>query len=246
MEHDAPWRPVQPPRIPDGRRGGLRPDAGRLLPAQGPRRAEELRADRRPRPTRSSTSSCRAASPTRRRSTPSRSPRSSTAASCGRSPTKIDGELFCETLPKTAQIADKITVIRSMTHGEAAHERGTHNMFTGYRPSPALQYPSIGSVVSHEFGPRNNLPPYVCVPSMPNVYAGTGYLSSAFSPFSLGSDPADGGFQVQDLNLPGGIDDSRFATRRQRARRGQRPLRHARRRATAWRRWTRSISGPTA
>jgi hypothetical protein len=26
-----------------------------------------------------------------------------------------------------------------MTHGEAAHERGTHNMFTGYRPSPALQ-----------------------------------------------------------------------------------------------------------
>ncbi len=128
--------------------------------------------------------------------------------------TKIDGEVFSETLPKTAQLADKLTVIRSMTHGEAAHERGTHNMFTGYRPSPALQYPSMGSVVSHEFGPRNNLPPYVCVPSMPNVYAGTGYLSSSFSPFSLGADPADGGFRVQDLNLPGGIDDSRFATRR--------------------------------
>jgi hypothetical protein len=128
--------------------------------------------------------------------------------------TKIDGEQFSETLPQTAQIADKITVIRSMTHGEAAHERGTHNMFTGYRPSPALQYPSLGSVISHEYGPRNNLPPYVCVPSMPNVYAGTGYLSSAFSPFSLGSDPADGGFRVQDLALPGGINESRFATRR--------------------------------
>ncbi len=128
--------------------------------------------------------------------------------------TKIDGEVFSETLPQTAQMADKLTVIRSMTHGEAAHERGTHNMFTGYRPSPALQYPSMGSVVSHEFGPRNNLPPYVCVPSMPNVYAGTGYLSSSFSPFSLGADPASGGFRVQDLNLPGGIDDSRFATRR--------------------------------
>jgi hypothetical protein len=128
--------------------------------------------------------------------------------------TKIEGEKFCQTLPQTAQMADKITVIRSMTHGEAAHERGTHNMFTGYRPSPALQFPSMGSVVSHEYGPKNNLPPYVCVPSMPNVYAGTGYLSSAFSPFSLGSDPADGGFRVQDLNLPGGIDDSRFATRR--------------------------------
>ena len=49
---------------------------------------------------------------------------------------------------------------------------------------------------------------------MPNEYAGTGYLSSSFSPFSLGSDPATDGFRVQDLNLPGGIDESRFATRR--------------------------------
>ena len=132
----------------------------------------------------------------------------------GQVATKIEGEVFSETLRNTAQIADKITVVRSMTHGEAAHERGTHNMFTGYRPSPALQYPSFGSVISHEYGPKNNLPPYVCVPSQPNVYAGTGYLSSAFSPFSLGSDPSDGGFRVQDLDLPGGIDDSRFATRR--------------------------------
>ncbi|WZO96939.1 DUF1501 domain-containing protein [Isosphaeraceae bacterium EP7] len=132
----------------------------------------------------------------------------------GTVPTKIDGEVFSETLVKTAQVADKLTVIRSMTHGEAAHERGTHNMFTGYRPSPALQFPSMGSVVSHEFGPRNNLPPYVCVPSIPNVYAGTGYLSSSFSPFSLGADPADGGFRVQDLDLPAGIDTSRFSTRR--------------------------------
>ncbi len=128
--------------------------------------------------------------------------------------TKIEGESFSETLVKTSQVADKLTIIRSMTHGEAAHERGTHNMFTGYRPSPALQYPSFGSVVSHEYGPKNNLPPYVCVPSQPNVYAGTGYLSSSFSPFSLGSDPADGNFRVQDLNLPNGINESRFATRR--------------------------------
>jgi hypothetical protein len=128
--------------------------------------------------------------------------------------TKIAGEKFSETLPRTAEISDKITVIRSTTHGEAAHERGTHNMFTGYRPSPALQYPSMGSVVSHEFGPRNNLPPYVCIPNLPNVYAGTGYLSSSFSPFSLGADPADGGFRVQDLNLPDGVDEKRFSTRR--------------------------------
>ncbi len=132
----------------------------------------------------------------------------------GQVKTKLDGVLFGRTLAKTAQVADKLTVIRSMSHGEAAHERGTHNMFTGYRPSPALQFPSIGSVVSHEFGSRNDLPPYVCIPNQPNVYAGSGYLSSAFAPFSLGSDPASNGFKVRDLSLPSGVDESRFATRR--------------------------------
>jgi hypothetical protein len=81
--------------------------------------------------------------------------------------TNLDGEVFGEMMKKSSQVADKLTVVRSMTHGEAAHERGTHNMFTGYRPSPAISYPSFGSIVSHEFGVRNNLPPYVCIPSMP-------------------------------------------------------------------------------
>ena len=132
----------------------------------------------------------------------------------GSIPTKLDGVVLNEHLKKTAQIADKLTICRSMTHGEAAHERGTHNMFTGYRPSPALIYPSMGSVVSHEQGPRNNLPPYVCIPNEPTPYAGSGYLSSAYAPFSLGSDPANPGFTVQDLRLPGGIDDKRFTLRR--------------------------------
>ncbi len=128
--------------------------------------------------------------------------------------TNVPGIRLNQTLPRTAQIADKLTICRSFTHGEAAHERGTHNMFTGYRPSPALAFPSMGSVVAHEFGPRNNLPPYVCIPGQPNEFAGTGYLSSSFAPFSLGSDPAGNNFRVRDLNLPNGCDDNRFAKRR--------------------------------
>jgi hypothetical protein len=128
--------------------------------------------------------------------------------------TKIPGVHFCETLPQTAAIADKITVVRSMTHGEADHDRGTHNMFTGYRPSPAIHFPSFGSVISHELGPRNDLPPYVCIPSMPTSFAGTGYLGSAYGPFSLGSDPASTGFKVRDLSLPAGVDEKRFAERK--------------------------------
>ncbi len=128
--------------------------------------------------------------------------------------TKLSGVRFNELLKQTAQVADKITLCRSMTHGEAAHERGTANMFTGYRPSPALVYPSWGSVVSHEFGPRENLPPYVCIPNQGVPDAGSGYLSSSYGPFSLGADPGDRNFSVRDLNLPGGVDDVRFAARR--------------------------------
>src|SRR5271169_3270428 len=82
--------------------------------------------------------------------------------------TKLEGIYSSEDLRRTAEVADKICVVRAMTHGEADHDRGTHNMFTGWRPSPAVQYPSIGGIVSHELGPRNNLPPYVCIPTQPN------------------------------------------------------------------------------
>ncbi|OYP34397.1 DUF1501 domain-containing protein [Rhodopirellula sp. MGV] len=125
------------------------------------------------------------------------------------------GEVFAETVPQLAQRADKFSIIRSMTHGEAAHERGTHNMFTGYKPSPALQYPCFGSVVSHEYGPRNNLPPYICIPNVPNEFAGTGYLPSSYGGFALGSDPAQNGFKVRDLDLAGGVDGERFVRRKQ-------------------------------
>lgn len=129
-------------------------------------------------------------------------------------PTKIPGVHFSEIFKESAKVADKITVCRSMTHGEAAHERGTHNMFTGYRPSPATSFPSMGSVVSHEFGSRKNLPPYVCIPKVPNEFAGSGYLSSSYGPFGLGSDPASENFKVRDLTLPDQICDTRFSKRR--------------------------------
>ena len=80
--------------------------------------------------------------------------------------TKLDGVFFNEHLKQTAQVADKITVCRSMTHGEAAHERGTHNMFTGYRPSPAARSSRAWAASSPtNWASRNNLPPYVCIPS---------------------------------------------------------------------------------
>ncbi len=127
--------------------------------------------------------------------------------------TNVGGIELNEKLAQTAKVMDKLTIIRSMTHGEAAHERGTHNVFTGYKPSPALSYPSMGAVVTHEFGSRNNLPAYICIPNQPNEFAGTGYLSNSFGAFSVGSDPASDNFKVRDLTTD--VGKERFARRQQ-------------------------------
>ena len=126
--------------------------------------------------------------------------------------TNVDGIQLGEYFTNTAKIADKLTIINSMTHGEAEHERGTHNMFTGYKPSPALSYPSFGSVISHELEAINNLPKYVSVPNQANSFAGTGYLSSKYNSFSLGSEPSSPNFKVRDLDIP--VDEERFSRRK--------------------------------
>lgn len=124
------------------------------------------------------------------------------------------GDVFGGLMKNMANCADKLCVLRSVTHGEAAHERGTHNMLTGYRPSPAIVYPSIGSVVAHEYGPRNDLPPYIAIPGAGDPFMGTGYLSSAYGPFSVGGEPSAKNFQVRDLNLPEGVDPARMEARK--------------------------------
>ena len=129
--------------------------------------------------------------------------------------TKVAGVRFSEHMAKTAGVADKLTVVRSMTHTEVDHSRGEHSMFTGYRPSPALTYPSLGSVTAHEYGPRKDMPPYIVVPTAGSQYLGTGYLSNQFGPFALGADPGRPGFSVRDLSLPKGVDDARFADRKE-------------------------------
>ena len=127
--------------------------------------------------------------------------------------TKIPGVVFSENLSRTAQIADKITVVRSVTGRIPDHAQATYQMFTGYLPTPSIQHPAIGAVVSHEFGPKNNLPSWVGLPNIP-AGAGTGYLSSKYGAFELGADPGQKNFQVRDIALPKGMTEERFDRRR--------------------------------
>ena len=133
----------------------------------------------------------------------------------GSIPTALPGIRFNELMPQTAQIADRLTVIRSMTHGENDHDRGVHIMFTGYDPSPVVSYPSFGSVVAHQLGERNEMPPFINLPQQIDDASGPGFLPSRFNGFSLGSDPAKADFRVRDLQIPQGVSEKRFRRRKE-------------------------------
>ena len=106
--------------------------------------------------------------------------------------TKIPGVHFSENFKETAKIADKITVCRSMTHGEAAHELERTTCSPGTNQVQLLNFQVLVRLFLMSTVPAKNLPPYVCVPNVPNEFAGSGYLSSSYGPFGLGSDPAQG------------------------------------------------------
>ncbi len=125
--------------------------------------------------------------------------------------TNVPGIQICEHLPFTAKQADKFTILRSMKSRENNHERAINYLLTGYLPLPTLEFPSMGSVVSKELGPRNGLPPYVAIPNTFPSYGG-GYLGGAYNPFIAG-DPNVSGYQVRDLTLPADVDWARVANR---------------------------------
>ncbi|MEI6234659.1 MAG: DUF1501 domain-containing protein [Planctomycetota bacterium] len=127
--------------------------------------------------------------------------------------TKIPGVVFSEYLSKTAQVADKMTVIRSIAGRIPDHAQAAYHMMTGYLPTPAIQHPCMGSVIAQQFGPKNNLPPYVGVPNVQPA-GGTGYLSSKFGAFEIGADPGQAGFKVRDVTLPKGIENEQFNRRK--------------------------------
>jgi hypothetical protein len=128
--------------------------------------------------------------------------------------TKIAGIQISELLPRTAQVTDKLAIVRSLTSPLGEHGLANHYLLTGYQPSPVLQYPSFGAVLSHVRGGRSVLPPYVAVPEARST-AGSGFLGAGYEPFATGGDPAKAGFRVRDLDFFPDVDEARINRRRE-------------------------------
>ena len=132
--------------------------------------------------------------------------------------TAIPGVRICELLPQTARRLDQMAIIRSLTSPLGEHNFGAHYLLTGYKPSAALEYPSMGSVVAHVRGANDVLPRHVAVPDFRvggGKLAGQGFLPQAARPFGVGGDPAQPDFHVRDLDFFPGVDRERVDRRRQ-------------------------------
>jgi len=125
-----------------------------------------------------------------------------------------NGDVFSDNMPKTAEIADKITVVRSVVGKIPDHGLATYHLFKGYTPTAVIDYPAMGSIVSHELGGRGELPPYIAIPNQSAFVGGTGFLSSTFGPFELNADPGVKGFKVRDFSIPDGVPLDRFDRRK--------------------------------
>lgn len=134
------------------------------------------------------------------------------------------GMQICELFPKTAQLTDKVSLVRSVHHNNGDHFAAAHWMWTGYKGSSASRlepmYPSVGSILSRTVGPNQpGMPAFVSVPYAMTVGRRPGYQSSAFlgisyNPFDAGGDPNRKGFKVKNVQLPSGVSKDRALDRK--------------------------------
>src|SRR5437868_7062332 len=100
--------------------------------------------------------------------------------------TRAPGVAIAEHWMQTANVANELAIIRSMTSREGNHGRATYLLHTGYAPSGGIVHPGFGSIVASELGQADfDLPNFVSVQG-PSV--GPSFLGVQNAPFIV-NDP---------------------------------------------------------
>ncbi|HPO52713.1 MAG TPA: DUF1501 domain-containing protein [bacterium] len=120
-------------------------------------------------------------------------------------PTNAAGIEINASLPMLAKIADKYSIIRSMTHGINSHESAAYYVQTGHKPGPGLVYPSLGAIVSLFKGKNytGKIPPYIVLTQSQGRFSEEGFLGPLYKPFVTGGDPNQKEFAVEGIVAPG-------------------------------------------
>ncbi len=144
-------------------------------------------------------------------------------------PTSVPGVHFSELLPRTALMANRIAVIRSMTTDNNSHTASGYWMLTGYEhpakievPASPEDWPSIASVVG-ALKPSERSPfTSVILPEIihndnapPSPGQSGGFMGHTWNPFLLQCDPSQPRLEIDGLKLPESVSFERLAAREQ-------------------------------
>ena len=102
-----------------------------------------------------------------------------------------------EFLPKTAAIANKICVLRTMTAEVGVHKPAQYVIRTGYTSRGTVRHPNIGAWAQHYLGrSHKTMPSSVCVNRRSDQ--GNGFFPSSYAPLAIGK-PDDGLSNIKAL-----------------------------------------------
>ena len=115
--------------------------------------------------------------------------------------TNIEGIDIGAKLPLLATMADKYSLVRSLTHGSNAHETGHYAMITGDTSGGAVVYPSFGAVISYmkKDTYKGILPCYISVTSANSRFNEGGFLGNEYKSFDTGGAPEKKAYEVEGL-----------------------------------------------
>ncbi|HEY1191470.1 MAG TPA: DUF1501 domain-containing protein [Gemmata sp.] len=145
--------------------------------------------------------------------------------------TRTVGLRVGELMPGTAQLTDKIAVLRAVVTNDNAHSSSGYQMLTGVPHQPLSQEsaaprapnnaPSLGAIVRYLNPTAGPLPAAVTLPehiwndgNFPWPGQDAGLLGHKHDPWLIHCDPADAAFRIGALAPPDEVPAARLAARR--------------------------------
>ncbi len=143
--------------------------------------------------------------------------------------TKAAGVQYCEHLPGLASHADKLAIVRSMSHTYTNHLNATHEILTGHSQPGAFfdkiasrdDYPCYAAALDYIRPRGDGIPSGVMLPTYlmegPLTWPGqnAGFLGPRFDPLQIKQDPNKPDFREESLSPPVGFSIERMNRRRE-------------------------------
>jgi hypothetical protein len=145
--------------------------------------------------------------------------------------TSVPGTLFSELIPHVARHADKLALIRSMTHSNNDHVGAiVHSLLGQLQPNLLDMYvkrydhPGLGAILHSALGDCGELPPWVVLPrpfgtsSPPYKGQSAGFLGAQFDPLQFAKEPrgslTDAPLKLDAIQPGDSLSSRRFVARR--------------------------------